>query len=355
MIETGDGAAAYYADIMQAVLTLAVTAPGGPPVNAAGFLDRLDARWLKNAWSDGRHPAEVARVQSAARHLPDIQLRFATLLDRLGPALDGPGTLADADAWYFILEGTGEPSVADAQAMAITELAAHAAINPGCEPRAILLAADDYSAVSRRVPLSNLYERGRSLGIGLQVSAQSWQGLGRDDDERYRIAATADGGIFVMHTPYPEPLIQLAGTRRVLETAHKLIGNTWQAIADQTHPGREDGGNLARYTQASAAYHELCSPWGRSEAYADLVEAAWAQGRYDDRPGDYPLGFDLDAGPEPRSPFGTGPGPVPLAEVLHAAAEIPARLRRGHPRRLAVRAAVIAGLCPWSPPSPDRP
>ena len=72
--------------------------------------------------------------------------------------------------------------------------------------RAILLAADDYSAVSRRVPLSNLYERGRSLGIGVQVSAQSWQGLGADDDERYRIAATADGGIWVMHTPYPEPL-----------------------------------------------------------------------------------------------------------------------------------------------------
>ncbi len=57
MIESGTGAAAYYADIMQAVLTLAVTAPAGPPVNGAGFLDRLDARWLSNAWSDGRHPA----------------------------------------------------------------------------------------------------------------------------------------------------------------------------------------------------------------------------------------------------------------------------------------------------------
>jgi hypothetical protein len=90
-----------------------------------------------------------------------------------------------------------------------------------------LLAADDYSAVSGRVPLSNLYERGRSLGIGVQVSAQSWQGLGATEDERYRIAATADGGIFVLHTPYPEPLTQLAGTRRVLETAHKLIGNSW--------------------------------------------------------------------------------------------------------------------------------
>ena len=227
MIETGDGAAAYYADIMQAVLTLAVTAPGGPPANAARFLDRLDARWLKNAWSDGRHPQQLAQVQAAAKHLPDIQLRLATLLDRLGPALDGPGTLAEADAWYFILEGTSEPSVAQAQALAITELAAHAATGLHNEPRAMLLAADDYSAVSARVPLSNLYERGRSLGISVQVSAQSWQGLGRDDDERYRIAATADGGIFVMHTPYPEPLIQLAGTRRVLETAHQLAGNGW--------------------------------------------------------------------------------------------------------------------------------
>jgi hypothetical protein len=227
MIDTGTGNAAYYADILQAALTLAVTAPGGPPRSSAGFLDRLDARWLTTAWSDGHHPAEVARVHSAARHLPDIQLRFGTLLDRLGPALDGPGTLSDADAWYFILEGTSEPSVAEAQAMALTELAAHAATSLATEPRAILLAADDYSAVSGRVPLSNLYERGRSLGIGVQVSAQSWQGLGGDDNERYRIAATADGGIFVLQTPYPEPLTQLAGTRRVLETSHRLIGNSW--------------------------------------------------------------------------------------------------------------------------------
>jgi len=227
MIETGTGAAAYYADIMQAVLTLAVTAPGGPPYNAAAFLDRLDAKWLARAWNDGRHRREADLVHAAAKHLPDIQLRFATLLQRLGPALDGPETLADADSWYFILEGTREPSVAQAQAMALTELAAHAATDQYGEPRSILLAADDYSAVSGRVPLSNLYERGRSLGIGVQVSAQSWQGLGATDDERYRIAATADGGIFVMQTPYPEPLTQLAGTHRVLETAHKLIGHHW--------------------------------------------------------------------------------------------------------------------------------
>jgi len=227
MIDTGTGAAAYYADVLQAVLTLAVMAPCGPPLSTAAFLDRLDAKWLQHAWAGGRHPGQAERARAAARHLPDIQLRYATLLDRLGPALDGLGALADADAWYCILEGTREPSVAEAQAMALTELAAHAATARDGEPRAMLLAADDYSAVSGRVPVSNLYERGRSLGIGVQVSAQSWQGLGATEDERYRIAATADGGLFVLSTPHPEPLAALAGTRRVLATTRKLIGASW--------------------------------------------------------------------------------------------------------------------------------
>jgi hypothetical protein len=270
MIETGTGAAAYYADIMQAVLTLAVAAPGGPPLNGAAFLDRLDAKWLARVWNDGRHPREAALAHSAGRQLPDIQLRFATLLDRLGPALDGPGTLADADAWYFILEGTRERSVAEVQAMALTELAAYAAASTYGEPRAILLAADDYSAVSGRVPLSNLYERGRSLGIGVQVSAQSWQGLGAIEDERYRISATADGGIFVMQTPYPEPLTGLAGTHRTLETARKLAGHHWgkegttreqrAAAADPEIIRRLDVGQACYIHRGAATFVQVARP-----------------------------------------------------------------------------------------------
>jgi hypothetical protein len=309
MIDTGTGAAAYYADILQAVLILAVTAPGGPPLNAAGFTDRLDARWLQHAWSDGRHPAQVARVQAAAKHLPDIQLRFATLLDRLGPALDGPGTLAEADAWYFILEGTREPSVAQAQAMAITELAAHAATSTSGEPRAMLLAADDYSAVSSRVPLSNLYERGRSLGIAVQVSAQSWQGLGATEDERYRIAATADGGIFVLRTSYPEPLTQLAGTRRVLETAHKLVGNSWAdegitreqraRIADPDLIRRLDVGQACYIHRGAATFVQVARPKPSPltllppPALADPAPCV-PEPRHEAAPQAWPTGPDLD-------------------------------------------------------------
>jgi hypothetical protein len=225
MIETGSGDAAYYADVTQAVLTLAVTAPGGPPANGMDFLARLDPGWLAAAYASD--PGPFAAVRAARGQLPDISLRYRTLLSRLGPALDRPGTLADADAWYFILEGTREQSVAEAQAMALMELTAALATSRDTEPRAILLACDDYSAVSGRVPLWQLYERGRSLGIGVQVSAQSWQGLGESEDERYRIAATADGGIWLLRTPYPQPVCELAGTHRVIETATKVIGGMW--------------------------------------------------------------------------------------------------------------------------------
>ena len=126
----------------------------------------------------------------------------------------------------------------------------------------------------------------------------------------------------------------------------ETVDAAWRAIAAETHPDRPDGGNLARYTQATAAYFELHSPWGRSEAFADLLEAAWAEGRFDAYPGHYPPGYD-PAGdpPRPSNPWEIELGPIPLDETLHQLAQIPARFRRGHPVHLAIRAAVIAGLC----------
>ena len=226
MIETGDGAAAYYTDVMQAVVNLALAAPGGPPANAASFLDRLDVAWLETAYGDGLHGAALSRIRAAKPHVGDIQLRYATLLGGSARPSTGPGP---GGGGCLVLHPGRHPRATRGRS------AGHGPHRAGrphrhrprAERRAILLAADDYSAVSRRVPISNLYERGRSLGLGVQVSAQSWQGLGRDDDERYRIAATADGGIWLMSTPHPEPVVELAGTRRVLESAHKLVGATW--------------------------------------------------------------------------------------------------------------------------------
>jgi hypothetical protein len=255
LLDTAEtGPAAFYADVTQAVIILAITAPGGPPASSAEFLDRLDVTWLERAYAADW--ARLSAVRAASKHLPDISLRYRTLLDRLGPGFDGTSALASADVWYFILEGTREQSVAQAQALAITELIAHAATDMNAEPRSVLLACDDYSAVSGKVPLWQLYERGSSLGIGVQVSAQSWQGLGATDDERYRIAATADGGIWLMRTPYPEPISQLAGTRRVIETAAKIIERNRgdEGTARIQHAFTADPGIARRLAVGQAGY-----------------------------------------------------------------------------------------------------
>ena len=237
LIEHGTGAAAYYADIMEAVVSLAISAPCGPPADSAGFLARLDGGWLATAYASD--PAALGAVRSSAKQMTDVALRFRALFRRLGTGLDGPGSFDDADVWYCILEGTAETAVAEAQAMALVELLAWYAARPGgLRPRAaahgrrwpgasdaeILLAVDEFSAVSRRVPIWKLYERARSLGLACQVSAQSWQGLAREEDDRYRIAGTADGGIWLLRTPFPDPVCDLAGSRRMVDTTRRLLG-----------------------------------------------------------------------------------------------------------------------------------
>ncbi len=253
MIEHGTGGAAYYADVMEAVVALAVDAPAGPPASAADFLARLDAGWLAGAYAgspDGqrRRPAAVGR----GRHVTDIALRFRTLFRRLGEGLDGPGGFGDADAWYCILEGTAEIAVAEAQARALVDILANYAAQGQGSQREILLAVDEFSAVSRRLPIWQLYERARSLGLAVQVSAQSWHGLAPRDDDRYRIAATADGGIWLLRTPHPEPAAGLAGSHPAADTSRRVLGGRVMGprglVPGAGHPGGRPGHHpLARH------------------------------------------------------------------------------------------------------------
>jgi hypothetical protein len=105
----------------------------------------------------------------------------------------------------------------------------------------------------------------------------------------------------------------------------------WRAIAAATHPDRADGGDVARYTAATAAYATLRTPWGRSEAYADVMAAA-------DDTSPLPL-IPGAAGPDPEVP--TGPW-----ELLAACTwQLPARIRHGRPLRLLTRAAAAALAC----------
>jgi curved DNA-binding protein CbpA len=138
----------------------------------------------------------------------------------------------------------------------------------------------------------------------------------------------------------------------------------WRTIAAATHPDRPGGGDVARYTEATAAYAVLRTPWGRSEALADLgaaaddtsplpaVEAADADG--DGPPA--PAGGFRSAGPAASAGDVRSAGP---ADLLVALVQLPARIRDGRPLRLVIRAlaatvlslAVLA-LIPGQPAAP---
>ena len=274
LIEHGTGGAAYYADVMEAVVALAVNAPVGPPVSSADFLARLDADWLAAVYEASGVGEAVATVRSGKRDFSDVKLRFSALWRRLGAGLDGGASLADADAWYCVLEGTAEVAVAEAQARALTDLLAFHALRGD---REILLAVDEFSAVSRRLPIWRLYERARSLGLSVQVSAQSWEGLAGTEDERQRIAATAEGGIWLLRTPRPEPVAALAGTQSYVDTSRRFSGEgAWSddglsrtrlvPVLDADLIRRLDVGQVAYVYRGGVTYLQIKRLTGRQAA-----------------------------------------------------------------------------------------
>jgi len=297
LIEHGTGGAAYYTDVMEALVSLAVEAPCGPPAGSADFLDRLNADWLYAAYAAAGDAARVAAIRSGKRAFDDASLRFRALWRRLGAGLDGGGSFADADAWYCILEGTAETAVAEAQARALIDLLACYATEGR---REILLAVDEFSSVSRRLPIWRLYERARSLGLAVQVSAQSWEGLAGTDDERNRVAATAEGGIWLLCTPRPEPIAELAGTRSYVDTSRQFSGaGAWEdsgssrtrrvPVLDADIVRRLDVGQAAYLHRGGVTYVQVKRLTGRQAALAPALV------RDVPMPGDDHRGADLIA------------------------------------------------------------
>ena len=132
-------------------------------------------------------------------------------------------------------------------------------------------------------------------------------------------------------TTTPNPF-RVLGLPERPDLTDEQVRAAWRNIAAATHPDRTDGGDLARYTAASAAYAQLRTPWARSEAYADLIEQHDIEQN------------EPDTSPLPPVPADPWPAPVPPWQPLIALAQIPARIRRGRPLRLAIRGAVAAAL-----------
>ena len=107
----------------------------------------------------------------------------------------------------------------------------------------------------------------------------------------------------------------------------------WRTIAATTHPDRPGGGDVARYSEAAAAYAVLRTPWGRSEAFADLGAALEDTSPLPAVDADGPSALTVGSRP-------AGPG-----DLLAAVWQLPARISHGRPLRLVIRALAAALLC----------
>jgi len=131
-------------------------------------------------------------------------------------------------------------------------------------------------------------------------------------------------------TTTPNPFEALGLPERP-DLSDEQVRAAWRTIAAATHPDRPDGGDMARYTAASAAYAELRTPWGRSEAYADLADLA---DQASDGPATAPIPVISGEEPPPVLPW----------QPLLALTQAPARIRSGRPLRLAIRGLIGTGL-----------
>jgi len=116
----------------------------------------------------------------------------------------------------------------------------------------------------------------------------------------------------------------------------------WRAIAAATHPDRTDGGDVARYTAATAAFAELRTPWGRSEAFADLAAASG-----DTAPLPVIPAAESFPGAEPFPGAELRASGLPARHGLGDIRQLPARTWRGRQLRLVIR-ALAAAVLSWT-------
>ncbi|WP_328410970.1 hypothetical protein [Nocardia sp. NBC_00403] len=243
-----DPAEAYYLQMRKTIIHLVVDAPDpdkqlgegqDPPRDSIEFLRRMDAGVLRARWAN--YPGELSDITAVttsktATPLAAERATMANLFRELGSAFDGDRDLTDYDLVYCCLEGTTAPALAKAQFSALIAMIAGLANTD--HGRCIELFCDEFAQVCGDDGAARIVELLRSAGVGSVWFAQSWMGVGPNDDARHRLIDSCSGGIFAMRSYGAGQLAEKIGTRPRLALSRKLIGG--HRIGDEGNVQPED-------------------------------------------------------------------------------------------------------------------
>lgn len=225
LMEIFDWSEPFYREASSAILRLALSAPDptGPVTSSYELLRRIDPSYLRQAWRGTRRELDASIVTDDPKAINGFRLRLSGIMASLGEQVDGDWSFDDVDAAVLSTPSLTSRENADAIARVLLADFAHwASSRKNRIGEDAVLVIDEFSAIRGGADLViHLSERLRDVGCRVVVTAQSWHGLGVDDDERRRLAG-AVGVVITQRVTHPDEIVQLAGSVRATEQSWQL-------------------------------------------------------------------------------------------------------------------------------------
>ena len=221
----------YWRAVAATAVRLAVSVPDtderGSCGSSGAFLARLDPDHLRRAYAGSPAARDVAALVRRPDALDGVRLRYAGFFDALAGRFDGSLSFGDADVTILTVPTlAGRDDAEAAMRMLLADFGHYCTRRKPRRGDDVTLVVDELSAVTAvAAPLAmDLAERVRDVGGQVIVSAQSYEGLGADPDERRRMIGALAGGVIVHHCIDPDELLRAAGTVRATEQSWQLEG-----------------------------------------------------------------------------------------------------------------------------------
>ena len=219
LMEVSDYSEPYYREMALRVLDLAIAGPEGLPASSGALLGRLSKTALRAAYRRLPQAPEIEELPD--RDVAGVANRYRAFFGALGRdrgSLDGAWAFEDAGACYVLLEGLALKAEAARLGRFFLEDFAHFAAVRKPRDAPVLLIVDEFSALESTSDAANLFERLRSFGASVIVSAQGYAGLGETADRILDAAQT----LILHRCGDPERLIARAGTIARMEHTRYL-------------------------------------------------------------------------------------------------------------------------------------
>lgn len=208
----------YYKATAQNILALALEAGGSLPRNSHEFLERLNQNRLLELY-DGDDAATAYIESIPKKEFFGVLNRYKAVFGQLRGHLDGNWAYEDVDAAYVLLDGLALRTIASGLGRYYVEDFAHYAGFRKAKFQRTLFIFDELSAVD--ADLTNLFERVRSRGVSVFVSAQSVEGLGYKGLMQKASRMLSAASTIILHrTSDPETLAARGGKGVVTQVGY---------------------------------------------------------------------------------------------------------------------------------------